>query len=258
MPQYHTSTMYTKEDILSDLETLRPYKDLPNFTYHSNSLVASRITLFADSTRWAIVFELVAPGVGGDLILHHFGNCLINQEKGGLYGQFLCNTTFSRLLEEGEYARIVVGPYPEIGKLSKHIKQVKIRDRYVPIEHDIKEYEKRGIPIEDYDNPEKQVDYVAMLRYLAVEKPEVLRATDEEVRRLLPKDLPKLFVIDQWHQREYYVFPDGVNKPYGDKPRSYETYPMIADVLVSRDTTKWKPTLKPTNDWRNWQQEDDQ
>jgi hypothetical protein len=27
---------------------------------------------------------------------------------------------------------------------------------------------------------------------------------------------------------------------------------MIADILVSKDTTKWKPTLKPNNDWRNW------
>jgi hypothetical protein len=27
---------------------------------------------------------------------------------------------------------------------------------------------------------------------------------------------------------------------------------MIADILVSKDTAKWKPALKPNNDWRNW------
>lgn len=249
--------MFTKEEILSDLENLGPFKSLPHFPYHSPTLVTSRITLFADSTRWAIVFELVAPGVGGGLILHHFGNCLINQKKEGLYSQYLSNTTFFSLLEEGEYARIREKRYPDMPFLSKDIKQVKISDRYVPIEQDIAEYQRRAIPIQDYDNPEKHVSLLAMLRYLAEENPEVLRATDEQLRTLLPKGLPKLFVIDQWHHKHYYVFPDGVNEPYGDKPSSYETYPMIAEVLVSKDTTKWKPTLKPTNDWRNWQDEDE-
>ena len=36
------------------------------------------------------------------------------------------------------------------------------------------------------------------------------------------------------------------------KPGDYETYKMIADILVSGDTTKRKPTLKPNNNWRNW------
>jgi hypothetical protein len=116
----------------------------------------------------------------------------------------------------------------------------------------VKKYEQQKIKIQDFDNPKRLIDFASLVRYLAEENPDLFRATDAELRSLLPKDLPKLFVIDNWHHKPYYVFPDGVNKPFGVKPRDYETYPMIADILVTKDTTKWKPTLKPNNDWRNW------
>ena len=70
--------------------------------------------------------------------------------------------------------------------------------------------------------------------------------------------MPKLMHISQWHQKGYYknkylTSPTTYAvEEIGTKPSDYETFRMIADVLVSRDTTKWKPTLKPNNDWRNW------
>ncbi len=42
------------------------------------------------------------------------------------------------------------------------------------------------------------------------------------------------------------------NEIVGTKPSDYETYKMIANILVSKDITKWNPTLKPNNNWRNW------
>ena len=35
-------------------------------------------------------------------------------------------------------------------------------------------------------------------------------------------------------------------------PSRQECYQLIAKVLVTKDTTKWKPTLKPNNSWKNW------
>jgi len=43
----------------------------------------------------------------------------------------------------------------------------------------------------------------------------------------------------------------------GKKPSSYETYPMIAEVLVTKDISKWRPTLEPNYDWQNWLGQDD-
>jgi len=51
--------------------------------------------------------------------------------------------------------------------------------------------------------------------------------------------------IDQWHHAAYY-------QGDGEKPSEQETYQLIAEVLVSKDITKWKPVLSPNNDWRNW------
>lgn len=249
--------MYTKEDILFDLENLHPYKSLPNFGLSSETLAGSRITLFADSTRWAVVFETIEPGQGGELILYYFGNCLINQEKGGLYGQYLSNTSFLRLITPEDYASIVTGEDIGSGLIAKDAKQVRVRTHNLPIEQDKSEYKRRGIPLNDYLDSAEQIDYLAMLRFLAETHPVLFKATDDELRSLLPKALPKLFVIDSWHHEDYYVFPDDGNPPFGTKPSSNETYPMIANVLVTKDITKWRPTLEPNSDWRNWLRQDD-
>ncbi len=38
----------------------------------------------------------------------------------------------------------------------------------------------------------------------------------------------------------------------GDAPGGYETSPLIAEVLVSRDPSRFRPTLPPNNHWTNW------
>ncbi len=81
------------------------------------------------------------------------------------------------------------------------------------------------------------------------ENRELFRATDAELRTCIPKDLPRIMSIDQWHHKEYGYYEGQI---IGTKPSNYETYQLIAEILVTKDTTKWKPTLEPTNDWRNW------
>jgi len=51
--------------------------------------------------------------------------------------------------------------------------------------------------------------------------------------------------IDRWHHKTYSEFE-------GQKPSSYETFQLIADILVTKNVKVWKPTLKLNNDWRNW------
>jgi hypothetical protein len=122
-----------------------------------------------------------------------------------------------------------------------------VRNTLLTIEHDISKYRAKNIKLQDYDNPKQLVDY-----------PSVFRAADEELRTCLPSDLPKLMQINQWHHKAYYKnkYPNSPTtysvEEVGTKPSDYETYRMIADILVAKDTTKWKPTLKPNNDWRNW------
>lgn len=37
-----------------------------------------------------------------------------------------------------------------------------------------------------------------------------------------------------------------------NRPSSYETWQLIAKVLVTGDITQYKPTLEPTSHWKNW------
>ena len=36
-------------------------------------------------------------------------------------------------------------------------------------------------------------------------------------------------------------------------PSHQETYKLLAKILVTRDTTNWKPTQKANNSWKNWE-----
>lgn len=250
--QIHQTAVFTKEEILSNLDSLHPYKSIPAFDLETQTFVVARAHLYADRERWAIVLEEVKPGPGGDITIYSFGNCLINQERGGLYGQYLSNISFYRLISETEFKRIVTGKYHSL--ISKKISQVKVRDQVVSMVHDFDTYMKKRIPIIDYLTPKKHIDYMAMLRLFEQEHPGLISATEEELRGLLPSDLPKLMKIDRWHFKDFYIFPtinEDVNEEHGDKPSSYETFQLMAEVLVTKDQSKWKPTLIANNHWRD-------
>ena len=51
--------------------------------------------------------------------------------------------------------------------------------------------------------------------------------------------------LDKWHHKTF-TESDGI------EPSTYETYQLIAEVLVSGDQSLWKPTLEANNHWRNW------
>ena len=253
--QPSASILYTKEDILNNLDDVQPFKTLPFFAASAPNLGGSRITLFADSTRWAIVFETTDLGEYGELVLYTFGNCLVNQSREGLQGQFLSNVSFFRIISSDSYYQIVDTNDSSFGLIRKDVKSLMVRNQQVSVDQNIEKYEAKGIYIRDYLNPQKLIDYPSLVRFLEDDNKELFRATDDELMQLLPKDLPKLFVIDEWHHKDYHDPLDGVNKPFGDKPSTQESYRRIADVLVTKDIGKWKPWLPPKNHWKYWVEE---
>ena len=75
--------------------------------------------------------------------------------------------------------------------------------------------------------------------------PTLISATEQDVRQHIPKDIPKLMTIEKFH------FVSAYNK--SASPSNQETYKLIAKVLLTRDTTNWKPTQKANNHWTNWE-----
>lgn len=253
---------FTQNDILkyleeTDQETYHFFIDLEHPYFFTAS---SHLTLYADESRWAIVFEksgYTNRGLRGEVELTYFGNCLQNLQAQGDANGVTSNSQSFTIIDNDEIERIE-NDQDEL--ISKNIKQVKVRNTMLDVEHSKSIYEQKDIVDTIYDNAENLVDIPSMIRLLSEEHPNLFRATDKELRTCLPADLPKLMVIDAWHHEAYTKFEHRTSpterhyETMGKSPADYETYIMIADVLVSRDTSKWKPTLKPNNDWRNWRE----
>jgi len=82
-------------------------------------------------------------------------------------------------------------------------------------------------------------------RFLAFEYADLCRASDAEKRLCLPADLPQIMTVDAWHHRFYC---DGM----GDAPSTHETFPLLAEVIETRDPSRFHSTLPPTSHWSNW------
>jgi Homeodomain-like domain len=266
---------YTAQDIIEYLDNL-PY--IPPYSFvdleHPYFYTAnSRLTLFADETRWAMTFEMsgyTPRGFRVELWLNHYGNCLVNLTPVPNSNEFY-NSQFLTLIDGDELRRIEINEdnITEADKAAlgiseenydddeflefaesvrSGIEEVKLRGQYVKIPSTKQGYVKwvPDIMIRDYP---KQIDFRDLARYLAYEYEELCRATDEELRTYIPHDLPKIMVIDEWHHKPYSVYNGSVS---GDPPSSYETYRLIAEVLETKDPARFKPTLSPNNHWINW------
>ena len=244
---------FTAQDVLAELDDCvnREYcffMDLEHGYFHTAN---SRLSLFADSERWAIVFEKSGfANRGGriELELNYFGNCLENLDGAGLDDQFECNAKWIDLVSGDALEEVELEAYGE--RVSPEATQVRLRDGYVPIPSPRAEPRKwlPYINMADSEDPDV-VTFEDLGRFLAYEYEETCRATPDELRMCLPADLPLLLGIDAWHHRRYDGYAD---EPLGDPPSSYETFRLIADVLATRDPNRFRPTLEPTNHWRNW------
>jgi hypothetical protein len=264
---------FTESDILQQLDT--PFNQLHHkYTYqdfihapqhpsaitytflldleHGYCLTASnRIHLYADSTRWAIVFEKSGyqnRGSDAEIELDYFGNCFIeNFEKfnGTVYNS---NSSNVSLITAGEYERIrnKVGTGMETFEyISPDAEYVMVRNKKIKIEHDPQKYFEDGVGFDEKENPKHLIGFGDLVRYLSDTDPQAINATEREIRAFLPAGLPKLMTLHRFHFESIYN-PNNF-------PSKSETYRLIAKILVKRDTSLWRPKLKPNNHWSNWE-----
>jgi hypothetical protein len=232
---------YQRRDILNQLEYKSAYKCFINLEEPEFFTAGSRLTLYGDKYRWAIVFEKSGYSAGaGTIELTYFGNCLINQERVGVKDLDTSNQKLITLTTGDEMQKIET----QFEFVSNKSNMIKIRDIAFPINHNLDDYEKKGIHIIEDDNPDRLIDFASLTRYLYETYPYVFYATNNELRSCLPNNLPMIMQIYKWHHEQY--------DSTGRRPSDYETYSMIADILVSKDTSRWNPKLSSNTDWRNW------
>jgi hypothetical protein len=184
-----------------------------------------------------------------ELELNFFGNRLQNLDRGGANGRYACNAKFITLVEGDALSEIA----PDFEQVSSSATSVRVRDELVQIPSTKDGFAKWIPDIHDDKGLGERPTFEDLGRFLAFEYDSLCRATDAEKRLCLPADLPEVMIVDQWHHRFYYHHRNGPdNELMGDIPSTYETFPLLADVLATRDPLLFRPSLPPNNHWSNW------
>ncbi len=238
--QNMTSEKVTELSILDSIDRCDEthfFLDLEHGYFYTSG---SRLTLFADSTRWAIVSEKSGfhnrKNVSEIEMVYH-GNCLANlpkDEEGNEYN-FINHTLIGKSN---------IDSIKEAIREHRQSVSVLLRDHDVPINLSTKEYIDKQI-IKMRTTSLKIQDVVRLLNET---NKELFYATESELRNCLPDDLPLIFTITNWHHKNYYY--NGITVD-GQRPSSYETFNLISKIIVTKDTSLWMPKLPQTNDWRS-------
>ena len=214
-------------------------------------IASSRVHLYADSTKWAIVFETAGyqtRGFDAEISLKYVGNCIDYPVDKFPERNYISNDSRIILIDPDEFKRVEnkEGAEMETFELIGHNTQsIKVRDVMIPFESDPKVYEQVGVKIRDFSNPKKLIGFEDLIRYFNETKPSLISATETDIKKHIPSDLPKLMTINEFHFVSQYADDE--------PPSQQETFQLIAKVLVTNDTTFWKPTLKANNHWTNWE-----
>ena len=288
----HIVTDLDEEDILSKLDNYKwgYYCHFIDLGHAYSYLIDCRLNVFKDdSGKWAIVGERLGynPRAGRIMLdIFYFGNCLINLES--YNGQ---DTNYYSVYPI-DMERFSDTGYVEV--LTKDARFWDIRGNKVELSHQREDYVDAGIELKEYEPGEIRLEEAG--RWLIIKHQDLLRATDQELYKSIPKSLKKILVLDEWYHRDYteisrpvvsdehlratYELSKKMSRGAGymnyedfaslfrrqeqfnsdfnqdqwlnNRPSSYETWQLLAKVIVSGDPSVYQPSLKPNTHWKNW------
>ena len=229
--------MITEEKILAKLDNykLGYYCQFINLGHVYSYLIDSRLNIFkGENDNWAIAAERLGynpRGSGIMLEIYYFGNCLINLEHNN--GQ---DTNYYTVypINWDDFNNTVDGEV-----LKPDAKFWNIRGKQIKLIHEKQEYLKAGIELKEYEPNEISLEEVG--RLLITKHQSLFRAKDEELYKSIPKELKKIFVIDEWYHRDFNeiiqptISDEHFRKTYefnknlagGEYPFDYETFASI-------------------------------
>ena len=226
---------YTATDILDQLDECAIAFTFPILDNAYVYPADTRMTLFRDETRWAMVIEVLGfnshmGGTGGiDNALYCFGNCLrrppgINPED------------TLRPVSDGSSGLL----FEKDGiTVRRGATDLLIRSCQVMVPRDLEHYRERKIRLEIPPD----IQAFELLRGLLPEHRGLLLATDEEVCARVPEGLPQILRLDEWYH------PDISD---GDSPSDSPSFRALARVLEKGDPTRYRTRRKPNTHWIYW------
>lgn len=230
---------FSAEDILRQLDESARAFTFPMLDNGYNYLADVRLHIYRDDPRWSDDFRwaMVIEKLGWfnrayciTNILHCYGNCL-KRPPG------TANEDFLGMVEDGPEGPLFDEEYGEY--VHNQARTARIRDKVIPIRTDEDFYATKGIDLKEPPN----VHGFELLRGLLPEHRNLLLATEEELRKRVPPDLPCTLRLEEWNH------PDLCGN---ELPSQAESFRMLAEVLASGESVRYAPTKPPNTHWSNW------
>ena len=254
---------YTEKEILKEIDLA--FKGIPSPKFPSGDIrynffldlehgycetANSKIHLYADKDNWAIILEKSGyqnRGKFAVIELNYIGNCIdypSNKSNGRIY---ITNTKSIFLITTEEFYRIENKSGTEMEQfelIDNSITEVKIREELITVELNSEKYDKLGINLREENNSRKLIGFSDLIRFFRETNSEIITAKEEEIKSQIPNNLQKIMTINEFHHLSIYE---------EKLPSQSETYQLIANVLINRDSSIWKPKLCSNNHWSNWE-----
>ncbi|MDR3694247.1 DUF7003 family protein [Mucilaginibacter sp.] len=220
-----------------------------------------------------------------DLEINYFGNCLVNQEEDN--GQ-LTNTHRFYPIDDDSYFASIEEPCIKPDATYWLVRDIKVplstnKQDYLDKDIELKEYEPGEINIEEagrlviisyrdtfratdeelYTSIPADLKKILVLDewhhkdFYEINEPAM---TDEQLKSIWELNRKNYEIMGMtletltFMTRQQENSKTDYNKQQWEenRPGSYETWPMLAKVIVTGDTSHYKPTLAPNTHWLNW------
>ena len=281
----------TEEEILNTLDNSNDgyYCFFVELGHVYSSLIDTRLNVFrGDKDRWAIAVERLGynPRAGAIVLdIYYYGNCLINLEfdnerPTNVYSIYPIDfNSFNETMEDERLKSdaqfwLVRGQAIPLSHNKQDYTNAGIElDEYEPNEISAEEVGRlvvsqnrdlfRATDIELYKSIPTDLKKTVVLDewyhkdFLLQISPTM---TDEHLHQVYEfnKNLTGLggMTFEDFAQsfRQKEKLTDELNKEIwkNNRPSSYETWQLIANVIVTNDPKQYKPTLEPNTHWTNW------
>jgi hypothetical protein len=229
---------YSADDILDYFDRLAEADDFPwlndDIVY---TMGAVRLTAYRDEKRWAVLIEVLCFWWGSlenlaiETVIFRLGNCVeLPVMSDDAVGGLTC-------LDEDDQ------PCPFRADTSEPWRGATalIRGQRVPIPRDASAYHKKGIT---RDRKQYELDGSTDILWIMLpEHRESMLATEDELRRHVPADLPFFLRLDEWHHPDVFG---------GEMPSENDTFRSLAQALAHGDPNRFRMKRKPNTHWKNW------
>jgi len=229
---------FTKKDILDQMDREAEDYNFPlylgdeDYVFHMDG----RIHAFCDEKRWAVLIEHLCYNPRGGEIdgvnirIFAYGNCLL---KPAGWDPLSDLKIFSYVPEKHH----LYDSYFE--EVPNEAVAVKIRDKIIPIENDPELYIKSGVK----DYKDSSIHISELIRFLLIDHKDIMMANDSDLEMYIPIDIPRILLLQQWYHP--FMFDELL-------PSEVETFQLIAEVLETKDKSRYAPKNQPNTYWKNW------